>query len=362
MSDNKQRYYTIQKALLQLYGQPSGNRARQVNVLAALVSGIVGSKRTNLPAVAGAAPSTAKRESRVKQFKRWVAHQQMDAELYFLPVAQTLLANLAHRPLVLLLDGSEVGRHCLTLMFSVVYRGRALPLAWVVIRGSKGHFPAETHVALLEQVQALVPPEATVILLGDGEFDTVALQAAVNGYGWQYVCRTAANIILGAEGEEFTVAELGLRPGQRVVLSPVTFTRQHYGPVLVVAWWKRGYQEPLYLVSNMELAEEACHWYARRFHIETFFSDQKSRGFHLHKSHLADPERLARLMIAACLAYLWIVYLGALAVQDGWNKIIHRTDRCDLSLFQLGLRLLDHFQNEDLPIPVAFWMLEQEVL
>jgi hypothetical protein len=36
--------------------------------------------------------------------------------------------------------------------------------------------------------------------------------------------------------------------------------------------------------------------------IETFFSDQKSRGFNLHKSHVSDPARLARLLIAACLA------------------------------------------------------------
>ena len=44
--------------------------------------------------------------------------------------------------------------------------------------------------------------------------------------------------------------------------------------------------------------------------IETFFADQKSRGFHLHKSHIADQTRLARLLVAACLAYIWIVYLS----------------------------------------------------
>lgn len=86
-------------------------------------------------------------------------------------------------------------------------------------------------------------------------------------------------------------------------------------------------------------------------------SDQKSRGFQLHKSHLSDPQRLLRLMIAACLAYLWVVYLGTLAHTEGWVAIIHRTERCDLSLFQLGLRLLEHFLNEAIPIPVAFTVL-----
>jgi hypothetical protein len=75
---------------------------------------------------------------------------------------------------------------------------------------------------------------------------------------------------------------------------------------------------------------------------------------HLHKSHISDVQRLSRLLIAACLAYIWIVYLGALCEQDGWVRIIHRSDRCDLSLFQLGLRLLDYLLNEDCAIPVAF--------
>ena len=84
------------------------------------------------------------------------------------------------------------------------------------------------------------------------------------------------------------------------------------------------------------------------------FSDQKSRGFHIHKSHISDPQRLSRLLIAVCLAYIWIVYLGALCEKEGWREHIHRKKRCDLSLFQLGLRILEHFLNEELPIPVQF--------
>jgi hypothetical protein len=86
----------------------------------------------------------------------------------------------------------------------------------------------------------------------------------------------------------------------------------------------------------------------------SFFSDQKSRGFALDKSHVADPERLARILVAACLAYLWMIYLGALARQHGFVTIIHRTDRCDLSLFQVGLDWLEHCLNEAVPIPFDY--------
>ena len=87
---------------------------------------------------------------------------------------------------------------------------------------------------------------------------------------------------------------------------------------------KNNHKEPLYLVTNLPVVEEACFLYRKRFRIETFFSDQKSRGFHLHKSHLSDPKRLARLMIASCLAYLWVVYLGAFALVANMHTLIKR--------------------------------------
>jgi hypothetical protein len=83
------------------------------------------------------------------------------------------------------------------------------------------------------------------------------------------------------------------------------FSREEYGPIMLICGWAKGYKKPLYLVSNMASAEEACRLYAKRFRIETFFSDQKSRGFHIHKSHMSDPQRLSRLLIAACLAYTY---------------------------------------------------------
>jgi hypothetical protein len=227
-----------------------------------------------------------------------------------------------------------------------------------VIQGRKGHFPEDTHVALLEQVYDMIPAETLVIFLGDGEFDGTTLQATLEGWGWLYASRTAKNTILSIAGAEFSFGDLPVQPGECFGISNVAFTRQAYGPVLVVWWWKVGCKEPLYLVSNMVTAEQACAWYTKRFRIETFFSDQKSRGFHLHKSHLSDPPRLSRLMIAACLGYMWIVFLGALAIHDDWVKTIHRTDRCDLSLFQLGLDLLEYFLNERIPIPVSFQALE----
>jgi hypothetical protein len=357
MSDNLRRYRAIRDALTQYYpGQPSSTVARHLTTLAALISGIVGSKSTQLPNIAAKVPNGTKPESRVKRFARGVDNAHILEEGYFLPYADVLLRHLALQTVVLVMDGSGVGRGCTALMIHVVYKGRALPLAWRVRHAPKGHFPEELHIALVELISGLLPAGAQVVLLGDGEFDGTRLQRTLQHAGWAYACRTATSTVATWESETFRLDALGacLTPGRLIELQEVHVTREAYGPIMVLCCWAKGYQEPLYLVSNMATAEEACRLYEKRFRIETFFSDQKSRGFHLHKSHISDVQRLSRLLIAACLAYIWIVYLGSVCEKDRWRPIIHRSERCDLSLFQLGLRLLEHFLNEDLPIPVQF--------
>lgn len=354
MSDSRRTYRAIKKAILQLYPtKPQGNLARHLTTLVGLVSGIVLSKSCQLPKVASKVPGDVHPDSRTKQFSRWVNNDAITFDRYFLPFLERLLVGLAAcRPLVLVIDGSVVARGCVTLMVSVLYGGRALPLAWLVISGAKGHFPAETHVALLREVRTYLPVGARVILLGDGEFDSPELQAEATGYGWDYVCRTAKNILISADGNTWSSLEaLGVTRGSRVFRKGVQFTQQAYGPVLVIAWWGRAYTEPIYLVSNLTHVQEACDWYRKRARIETFFADQKSRGFQVDRSHVSDPVRVTRLMMAACLAYLWVIYLGTLAHDEDWVADIHRRHRCDLSLFQLGLRLLDYFLDHDLPIP-----------
>lgn len=357
MNDNLRRYRAIRDALKQAYPTPpTGNFARHLDTLAALISGIVGSKSTQLPHIATKVPDGAKPESRVKRFTRWLDNDRIVEEVYFLPYAALLLTHLALETLVVVMDGSVVGRGCLALMIHVVYKGRALPLAWRVRQSPKGHCPEALHIAMVELMRELIPEGAKVVFLGDGEFDGTALQDTLNEAGWSYVCRTAMSTTATWDGETFRLDTLGacLKPGRLIALQEVHVTREAYGPIMVLCCWAKGYQEPLYLVSNMATAEEACRLYQKRFRIETFFSDQKSRGFHLHKSHIADVQRLSRLLIAACLAYIWIVYLGSVCEKDRWRHIIHRSKRCDLSLFQLGLRLLEYFLNEELPIPVQF--------
>ena len=81
----------------------------------------------------------------------------------------------------------------------------------------------------------LIPEGATVVFLGDGEFDGTALQATLNEAGWSYACRTAMSTVVTWEGTTFRLDTLGAcsKPGTLIEFKEVSFTREAYGPALL---------------------------------------------------------------------------------------------------------------------------------
>lgn len=241
MSDNLRRYRSIHRGLKKLYpDEPKGNLLRHLHTLAALISGIVGSKSTHLPQIATKIVDANKPESRVKTYSRWLANENIDYETYYLPYIATLLAGLPHGPRVFVIDVSTVGRGCLTLMLSVLYKGRALPLIWSTLAGSKGHLAEEVHLALLQRAHAIVPATVTVIFLGDGEFDGAGLIQTITSYGWHYVCRTANNRLLQEAGEVFSFRQVDVGAEEFFHVPNVCFDNAPELRFHAVVWWEHG--------------------------------------------------------------------------------------------------------------------------
>ncbi len=300
MSDNHARYHLIRQGLEQLYPTHlSASRLRHLHTLALLVHGLIASAHCQLPKLAAKAPRKCKLESRIKLLQRFVDNDKVTQQTFWLPFARPLLAALSsqgQRQLSICLDGSAMGRQCVALVASVVYAGRALPIVWLVVKGKKGHLSQDRHLELLEMVQQLVGQASRVVVLGDGEFDGTRLLARISEYGWNYVVRTSKSSQLKDGDLDLNFEQLGVGPGGMVAVPRAKFTARQYGPVLALAVWEERYEQPLYLLSNLSEADDAVDYYRRRFRIECFFSDTKTRGFRLDKSHLNEPERLSRLL------------------------------------------------------------------
>lgn len=366
MTQTQYREKAISKALENGYASPvSGNQQRRLGALAALINGIVGSKRCQLSLCASSCGGEAKTPSRTRFLERFVANKWVDIAMYYLPhLRQLIIQHLACgkdsvKELHLILDSSSSGS-CTTWMVSLACKRRSIPIYWQTLKQKKGHAPQELPCELLDVVYSvladILPSDVRVIVLGDGEFDTCAFQAAISAKVWFYVLRTAKNLTLEHQGETFGFDSVSAAPGESTFwLENVAITRRRFtngGNALF--WHEPKFKEPLYLLTNLDNAPDACSAYGKRFLIETLFSDIKSRGFHFHKTRLKDPLKIQRLLIAVALAYIWLLWLGTLAQQNPYyRERLHRKDRSDWSCFRFGLELLNELLRTD---DTRFWV------
>ena len=359
MTDRHRVYTKVKKTLKQMMKL---DHQGQVVTLAMMISGIILSRNAQLSVMSSEVPTETKEKSIEMRMRRWVK-DDLDVESMYMPFARQILEALSHMPLVLVMDGSQAGRGCMVLMVAVLYQKRALPIAWLVYKGKKGHASADRHIQTLEKVRPLLPPGSEVVLLGDAEYDTTEmLEWVEKNTAWQYVLRTSPQIYVQTTEASQPIRNYPLEQGHLFYLNDVGFTQTSTVRLNVIGWWGSEYEEPIFLITNLGIAYEACRYYRRRFRIETFFSDQKSRGFHIHKSHLADPIRLSRLLIAACLAYIWMITQGLRVIAEGKLSLIDRTDRRDKSLFRLGLDWIKYALKNSIDFQPTFHFLPLETL
>lgn len=359
MTDCYRVYTKVKKMLKQMMKL---DHQGQVVTLAMMISGIVLGRKAQLSAMSSEIPTDTQEKSIEMRMRRWVK-DDIDVEAVYMPFARQILEALAHLPLVFVMDGSQAGQGCMVLMVGVLYQKRALPIAWLVYKGKKGHASAERHIQALQKVLSLVPAGSQVVLLGDAEYDTSEMIAWVGqNTSWRYVLRTSPQIFVQTSQTNQPIRDYPLEQGKVFCLKQVGFTQTSTVTLNVISWWGSRYTDPIFLVTNMDNQYEACRYYRRRFRIETFFSDQKSRGFHIHKSHLADPARLSRLLIAACLAYLWMITQALHVIAQGNSVLIDRKDRTDKSLFRLGLDWLKYVLKQRLDFQPFFIFQPLETL
>lgn len=327
--------------------------------IAMLITGLFRSRSGQLPKIAEKVSYAHQKPSLVSRFERYIKSSWVKVQAYYKPVATAILSAVSggSEPIVLAVDSTKMGGRCICLMVSVIYRNRALPLAWVCFKGKKGHSSQTTQIELLEYVQTLIPKDKAVVLVGDGEFDGRELLSWFKEKtDWQYVCRTCETNMAKYNGKWLSlkeiVVELGLEPGQTGFLQQVSFVQSNpVSDVNIFIAWHDEKQQHIFFVTHCDTETEAKHWYDKRFTIETCFADLKSRGFNLDQTRIRTPERLERLILAVAFAYYFLIMLGIDSIFSGIFRYLVRSDNFFHSLTRLGFIFLDHLLNERLPFP-----------
>jgi hypothetical protein len=322
--------------------------------LAYMIVGLILGRNVQLAKMAEQVNYPHKESSLEDRFRRFVNNNNIEVTFFFFPFVECILAALSQARLVFSMDTTKNGGNCITLMMSVRYKSRALPICWLSFKGKKGHSSQVIQLELIKMVNSYLPTGCQAVFLGDGEFDGSEVVAWLETQEhWQYVCRTAKDIKVYYQEEWIALQDLPLKPGQDAFFPQVSFTEQNQvGPVNIMAVWNVKEKEHWFFVTDFETLREGKRWYKKRFTIETLFSDVKSRGFDLEKSHLKKPQRADRLLLAVAIAYIFIVFWGVESILTGDFKKMIRTDRFEHSLFRLGLKYITHLLKKCRSIPM----------
>ena len=305
-------------------------------------------------------------ESRVKKAKRWIMSKWTDTETHFVPYIVPILRSVSRSGQVrLAIDGSDIGKGCSALMISLIWRNRAIPLVWITRDAPKGHFSTEAHLGVVEQLvmllDSILEQDCELILLGDGEFDSDQLQDKCKSNGWKYVLKTAKNIHIAdnPDMEDYsTFKQMTPEVGHTTIWMPDVYVFQSgYGMVNALYYHDPKYKEPWYLLTNIDYMPKAVQLYRKRYCIETFFGDIKSRGFNIHKTRINDAARLFNLLMVAALAFIVAVLFEFQARRSRLLPMFCRKDRIDsYSVFQIGLQGLQFYIKSGIPTPFQFSM------
>jgi len=363
----KRIYRKILQKLLSLYPNGlKGHALKRVKKLAGLICGMIRKKKCTMSAVGSGLPQIITAHSKEKACKNFLDNAWNDYQTHYLPYIQQFLPVFiaqaqTQEKIYLVIDGSQMGNHHVALMVSLVYKNRSIPICWVVRKGPKGHFTNEMHLDLIkqvyEQISMQLPTDKTVILLGDGEFDSIHLQSFCRSVGWEYVFRTACNTVMYENKDRFQAKHLAVQQGTDHLFIPdVEFTKERFKNVNFLLWHDAKYDEPVPLVSSLTEAYEIMEAYDKRYAIECLFKDLKSTSFKLHKTRLKSALAIANLIMIAAFAFTLLIKLATKYEKHEFRKYLHRIrpDRIVCSIFFYALELIDHFLDEDIEFDFYF--------
>jgi len=329
----------------------------RVTNLVYLMVGVFLARSVQTGRLASYVPLRVKRVSIVRRMERFLANPGVLVRDWYAPLASALLAKASRSGQVaLIIDGSKVSFTHQLLLVAVAYHGRALPIAWTWVAQGRGHSSQTQQLALLSYVRRLVRPGVAVSLVGDTEFGHTRILETLDAWQWSYALRQSGRIRAWPKGLAHWQAldTLCPPPGDWRWWPWVLLTQLSAYPTHVLTVWKYGEKKPWLLATNLTDPHAVLRLYARRMWIEELFGDCKGHGFDLESSQLRSFLHLSRLTLAVMLLYVWLVSEGTQALLQGRSAQVDRSNRRDLSLFRLGLELIQQAITHSTPFQVHF--------
>jgi len=324
--------------------------------LALLVLSLAQSPNCHLSTLATVLPLAARRDNLIQRLRRWLKTPTLSWERYYRPLVRQFLVAWPGVELALVMDRTDLNDRVSLLFVGIATHQRVVVLAWEVL--SYGSTAADTQLALLKRIQPLLPDPAQVRItfFGDAEFRAVELQRFCQAQHWHWhVGGKSDTLYQAATGVWKTLRSIPIQRGQRRYMQQIILTEQHaFGPVNLIIDWNPKEDQPRYWVLDQRADRHAWRRGRKRFWIEPTNRDLKSAGFDLEQSAVPDPARLANLVLAMAVTWLWMVYVGQWVIRTGRRTLLEADHKRDYSVFRLGRDWVRRALALGWSIPIGF--------
>ena len=353
MPNNRHTYHKTLQQLRQWLPQERITRLRN---MALLLLGLQLSGAVHLPLIVRKWPLPGKIPSLTNRLRRFLDNRHVSVRDWYHPLAQQLVQAFAGKEIRLIIDCTKVGFNYRLMTIAIAYKKRALPLVWSVHKGRKGHVTVGEQLKLFRYVATLLPQDSQVWVMGDAGFESVHLLCWLRCQGWSFVTRQSGRTLVRWSNHDWVkLNQLPIAEGQTQTIGWVRLTQKHdVGWFFLVIHWDKGEEEPWYLVSNQTNIRLLIRRYRNRMWIEEMYGDMKGHGFDLEATHLADADRISRLVLAVCLTFVWFITLGSWVVKRGWRHLLDHKSRRDKSYFRLGWDWMERCLRLNEPVPIRF--------
>jgi hypothetical protein len=338
-------FQDLMTMLCQAMGREVYGDRRRVETLAWAVVGLLSSQRVALSAWGEAVVSRARlAASHTRRFARWVDNPRIRPMALYEPI---LLAALQPWPtdqrLRVALDSSHLPDGLLLVRVALIYRGRAVPVCWRVVRHASATIAYEVYEPLLQTTARWLSRFPTIELSADRGFFHQRLIEFCACQHWHFRLRAPSDTLVWlAEQWEKTLTQLTPRRGAAHFYQQVKVMKSQLGPFHLAlahpAWTEK--EDPWYVFSDEPTSLATFDEYGLRFDIEEGFLDDKSGGFQVEDCELKEPQSWERLFLILAVATLYLTSMGATVVTKGWRRWVDSHWERGLSYFQLGWRWL----------------------
>src|SRR2546427_2119547 len=246
--------------------------------------------------------------------KQGTQRQALQVETCFAPLLGWIVSWWQGTQLALALDATTLGACFVVLAISVVYRGCAIPVAWVILPAGAKHAWRREWLRLLRLLRPAIPRGWTVIVLADRGLYAPWLFRRITRLGWHPFLRINTGGSFRPAGATCwrPLMTFVPRPGTSWRGTGLAFTRNQVACTLL-ARWEEGYKDPWLILTDLPPEASDAGWYGLRAWIEQGFKITKRAGWQWHRTRMSDPDRAARLWLAVAVATLWLLSVGGAA-------------------------------------------------